>query len=77
MNTPKQTFSPQTKTVLHNSHACDKINATRKKYRCPVCNRQLLFLPLPETEVKDLPVWCKTCKQEVIVNIPPSHCRKA
>lgn len=73
MNTPKQTFSDETKSVLHNSPARDKIKANRTKFRCPVCKRQLLFLLVPDTEVKNLPVWCKTCKREVIVNISLSH----
>lgn len=36
----------------------------------------MLFLIQADTEVKKLPVWCKTCKREVEVNIPLSHCRK-
>lgn len=47
-----------------------KMKPNRKKFKCPVCGQQTLFFPLPNTEVKNLPVWCKTCKQEVIVNIP-------
>ena len=37
----------------------------------------MLFMTQPDTEVKSLLIWCKTCQKEIEVNIPSSHCRKA
>ena len=37
---------------------------------CPVCRRNKHLLRVsPETEAKDLPVYCRDCKTELIVNI--------
>ena len=37
---------------------------------CPVCkrNRRLLRVE-PETQARDLPVYCRDCKREIILNI--------
>lgn len=72
MNAPKQTFE----RVLQKTPTRDIINANKTRFYCPRCRRQMLFLIQADTEVKKLPVWCKTCKREVEVNIPLSHCRK-
>ena len=49
-----------------------KIMTSRERYRCPSCGKQTLFFLMPDTEVKNLPVKCKTCQKEIIVNIQPS-----
>lgn len=37
---------------------------------CPVCGRNHRLLRItPETEATGLPVYCRTCKTEVILNI--------
>ena len=43
---------------------------------CPVCGQKLLRL-LSTTTVEDLPVYCKRCHQESIVNIPPEPVPRA
>ena len=70
MNAVKQTFSDQTKQVLHNSLACGKINANQEWLTCPACGQFKVLRLLPETEAKNLPVFCKRCRTESIVNIP-------
>lgn len=70
MNAVKQTFSHQTKQVLHNSPACGRINATRKPVPCPVCGKGAVAYLLPTTEIRDLPVKCKRCGAESVLNIP-------
>ena len=49
---------------------CDKINANKRWITCPVCGRGKVLCILPETKVKNLPVYCKVCRRETIVNIP-------
>ena len=39
---------------------------------CPICGKPRLIRILPETRAKSLPVYCKHCKTESIVNIDPS-----
>ncbi|MBR2047121.1 MAG: hypothetical protein IJ960_00845 [Oscillospiraceae bacterium] len=48
------------------------MDANRRRYRCPLCGKQTLFFLRPDTEVRNLPVKCKTCGKEVVVNISPS-----
>lgn len=69
MNTPNQTFSTTTKSVLHNHPACDRIKSNRKRFLCPACGKHTVLFLLPTTEVADLPVLCKRCNVESIVNI--------
>ena len=57
---------------LNSQKECGKIMTNRRRYRCPVCGKQTLFFLRDDTEVKNLPVKCKTCGKEVIVNILPS-----
>lgn len=70
MNAVKQTFAQQSNQVLHNSPACDRINANRKPVPCPVCGKGAVAYSLPTTVLKDLPVKCKRCGAESILNIP-------
>lgn len=57
---------------MQSKQTCGKIDTERKRFRCPSCGKQTLFFLRPDTEVKNLPVKCKTCGKEVIVNILPS-----
>ena len=50
--------------------ARDKIQIVRGWLICPVCNRKRIMRVLPATKVKNLPVYCKACHSETIVNIP-------
>ena len=70
MNAVEQTFSQQTKQVLHNSPACDRINANRKPVPCPVCRKGAVAYALPNTVIRNLPVKCKRCGAESVLNIP-------
>lgn len=36
---------------------------------CPVCRKGKLLKLLPDTAVRNLPVKCKRCGQETVVNI--------
>ncbi|MBE6959951.1 MAG: hypothetical protein E7448_04425 [Ruminococcaceae bacterium] len=49
---------------------CGKIKTNRGWLMCPICGKKLLRLT-STTTAKDLPVFCKHCHQESIVNILP------
>ena len=70
MNAVSKTFSQQTKQVLHNSPACDRINANRRPVPCPVCGKGAVAYTLPDTVIRSLPVKCKRCGAESVLNIP-------
>lgn len=48
-----------------------KILTNRKRCVCPECGKQTLLFPMPSTEARNLPIWCKRCNKEVLVNISP------
>ena len=41
----------------------------QRRFFCPVCGKHTVLWLLPTTEVKDLPIKCKRCGKESIVNI--------
>ena len=41
----------------------------QRRFLCPVCGKHTVLWLLPTTEVKDLPIKCKRCGKESIVNI--------
>lgn len=38
---------------------------------CPACGKKKILRVRPDTVVRNLPVYCKRCRREVIVNIEP------
>ena len=50
---------------------CGKMVTNKRRYLCPVCGKQTVLFLLPTTQVKDLPVKCKRCGMESVVNILP------
>lgn len=38
---------------------------------CPICGRQKVLRITPETRGENIPVYCRNCKRESIVNIDP------
>ncbi|MBE6781281.1 MAG: hypothetical protein E7540_00940 [Ruminococcaceae bacterium] len=50
----------------------DKENSTnQRRFFCPICNKHTVLWLLPTTEIKDLPIKCKRCGKESVVNILP------
>lgn len=48
---------------------CDKMTTKKERYLCPACGKHTLLWLLPTTKVKDLPVKCKRCGKESVLNI--------
>lgn len=40
-----------------------------RRFLCPACGKHTVLWLLPTTEVKDLPVKCKRCGKESVINI--------
>lgn len=54
--------------------SCDIIVAVEDGYmRCPYC-RYKLGRVFPQTSASDLPLYCRRCKTEMIVNINQGQC---
>lgn len=66
MNTPKQTFP----ALLIKTPEHGRIFAEQRKLLCPACGKQAVLWLLPTSQVTDLPVKCKRCRAEMILNIP-------
>lgn len=64
-----QAQNSASKKQLTNSPECGRIERDERWIVCPACGRGKVLKALPTTEVKDLPVYCKRCHQQSIVNI--------
>ena len=58
--------------ALQNQGKCDKLTVKDGWLLCPVCGKHKVLRLTPGTTAKDLPVYCKRCGQESIVNIDQS-----
>ncbi len=49
---------------------CDKLVVKDGWVTCPDCKRNHRLIRIePETEAKGLPVYCRTCRREIVLNI--------
>ena len=56
--------------VLQSSPGCGTLKVTNGWIACPLCRRNKRLLRIdPETEAKGLPVYCRDCKREIILDI--------
>lgn len=55
---------------MQKNRECDKLTVTDGWVTCPVCKRNHRLIRVgPETEARGLPVYCRTCRSEMILNI--------
>lgn len=54
---------------MHNAENCGKMGTKQRRVLCPVCGKHTVLWLLPSTRVKDLPVKCKRCGRESVLNI--------
>lgn len=58
------------KKALQKSSERGKLTVKDGWVTCPICKRNHRLLRVgPETEATELPVFCRTCRSEVILNI--------
>lgn len=59
-----------TENALQSRTGCDIIQVTDGWIHCPVCKRNKRLLRIePGTSAKSLPVFCRSCKNEIILDI--------
>lgn len=63
--------------ALQRERMCGTLTVKDGWLLCPVCGKHKVLRLTPETTAKDLPVYCKRCGQESIVNIDQSLSRRA
>lgn len=54
---------------MQNEKKCGKMDTKDGYLLCPICGRQKVMRLLPGTVGKQIPVWCKNCRRESVVNI--------
>ena len=55
---------------MQNSPECAKLDVKNGWVTCPVCKRNHRLLRVgPETVARGLPVFCRDCKTEIILDI--------
>lgn len=55
---------------LQSAPRCGKLIVKDGWVTCPVCKRNHRLIRVePETEAKGLPVYCRTCRSEIVLNI--------
>jgi len=55
---------------LQGTAKCDKLVVKDGWVTCPDCKRNHRLIRIePETEAKGLPVYCRTCRREIVLNI--------
>lgn len=56
--------------ALQGQANCGKLTVEDGWVTCPVCKRNHRLIRIsPNTEATELPVYCRTCRSEVILNI--------
>ena len=63
--------------TLQSQGKCGKLTVKDGWLLCPVCGKQKVLRLTPGTTAKDLPVYCKLCRQESIVDIDQSLSQRA
>lgn len=55
---------------MQKSPECGKLDVKNGWVTCPVCKRNHRLIRVgPETVAKGLPVYCRTCRSEIILDI--------
>ena len=61
--------------MLTDQSACDKLTVKDGWLQCPVCRRNRRLMRVrPDTEGQRIPVYCRDCKTELIIDIREGQC---
>lgn len=59
------------KNTVQNKPIPIDVETSRRRFLCPLCGKHTVLWLLPDTEIKNLPIKCKRCGKESIVNVEP------
>lgn len=59
---------------LQNTPRCGKLVTKDGLIVCPVCKQKTNQAVRPDTQAKNLTVWCRTCKSIHLINIENGQC---
>lgn len=59
-----------------NSRSCDIIPTDEAGFvDCPYCGAHKILKPRRNTTAENLPIFCRRCKREILVDIHQGQCR--
>ena len=56
---------------LQNKPTDNDVKTERRRLLCPLCGKHTVLWLLPDTVIKNLPIKCKRCGKESMVNVEP------
>ncbi|MBO5231157.1 MAG: hypothetical protein J6B88_00905 [Clostridia bacterium] len=62
---------PNLEKALQNKITENDTKTERRRFFCPICGKHTVLWLLPDTEIKNLPIKCKRCAKESIINVEP------
>ena len=62
---------PNLEKALQNKITENDTKTKRRRLFCPICGKHTVLWLLPDTEIKNLPIKCKRCAKESIINVEP------
>lgn len=74
MDKLSQTFLQKNDRVLQSNAACGIIRQNKGFAICPTCRMTKLVRIRPDTVARNLQLYCRQCKREIVVDIHDSQC---
>ena len=60
--------------MLQYEAKCGKLTVKDGLLVCPNCRRKTNQAIMADTSAENLPVWCRNCKTQIVVNIDHGQC---
>ena len=58
-------------TTQQNNQTDNDVKTQLRRFLCPLCGKHTVLWLFPNTEIKNLPIKCKRCGKESVVNVEP------
>jgi len=58
-------------TTQQNNQTDNDVKTQLRRFLCPLCGKHTVLWLFPDTEIKNLPIKCKRCGKESVVNVEP------